>query len=70
MDALDYIFGIAQTAQIEDIDAATGTQRVYPTHGSVAIMARWLTDYGLEALGFKTEYADADESWRLTTTTG
>ena len=30
------------------------------THGSVAIMVRWLTEIGLEAQGFKTEYGDED----------
>lgn len=38
----------------------TGAERVFVTHGSVAIMVRWLTDNGLQAQGFKTEYGDED----------
>ena len=30
------------------------------THGSVAILVRWLNENGLEAQGFKTEYGDDD----------
>jgi putative mRNA 3-end processing factor len=40
----------------------TGAERVFVTHGSVAIMVRWLTDNGLEAQSFKTEYGDDDEA--------
>ena len=39
---------------------ATGAQRVIVTHGSVPIMVRWLTEKGLNAQGFKTEYGDDD----------
>ena len=38
----------------------TGAERVFVTHGSVAIMVRWLIENGLEAQGFKTEYGDED----------
>ncbi len=38
----------------------TGAESVFVTHGSVAIMVRWLNDKGLEAQGFKTEYGDED----------
>jgi len=38
----------------------TGAERVFVTHGSVAIMVRWLTDNGIEAQSFKTEYGDED----------
>ncbi len=38
----------------------TGAERVFVTHGSVAIMVRWLTENGLDARGFKTEYGDED----------
>ena len=38
----------------------TGAERVFVTHGSVAIMVRWLTENGLDAQGFKTEYGDED----------
>jgi len=33
---------------------------VFVTHGSVAVLVRWLTENGLEAQGFKTEYGDDD----------
>ena len=38
----------------------TGAERVFVTHGSVAVMVRWLTERGLNAQGFKTEYGDED----------
>ncbi|MES2531862.1 MAG: ligase-associated DNA damage response exonuclease [Pseudomonadota bacterium] len=41
--------------------AGTGAERVFVTHGSVAVLVRWLTENGLEAQGFKTEYGDEDE---------
>ena len=40
--------------------AGTGAERVFVTHGSVAVLVRWLTENGLEAQGFKTEYGDED----------
>ena len=40
--------------------AGTGAQRVFVTHGSVAVMVRWLTEAGLEAQGFQTDYGDED----------
>jgi putative mRNA 3-end processing factor len=40
--------------------ADTGAQRVFVTHGSVAVMVRWLTEAGLEAQGFKTAFGDED----------
>ncbi|MBT2326455.1 ligase-associated DNA damage response exonuclease [Variovorax paradoxus] len=40
--------------------AGTGAERVFVTHGSVAVMVRWLTENGLQAQGFKTEYGDED----------
>ncbi|MEJ8858974.1 ligase-associated DNA damage response exonuclease [Variovorax robiniae] len=40
--------------------AGTGAERVLVTHGSVAVMVRWLTENGLDAQGFKTEYGDED----------
>ena len=39
----------------------TGAERVFVTHGSVAVLVRWLTENGLDAQGFKTEYGDADD---------
>ena len=40
--------------------AGTGAERVFVTHGSVAVMVRWLREKGLDAQGFKTEYGDDD----------
>ncbi|KAF1048930.1 ligase-associated DNA damage response exonuclease [Xylophilus sp.] len=41
--------------------AATGAQRVFVTHGSVAVLVRWLREQGLDAQAFATEYGDEDE---------
>ncbi len=38
----------------------TGAERVMVTHGSVAVLVRWLTEQGLQAEGFKTEYGGDD----------
>jgi putative mRNA 3-end processing factor len=35
---------------------------VFVTHGSVAVMVRWLEEQGLSAQGFKTEYGDEDDA--------
>ena len=40
--------------------AATGAERVLVTHGSVAVLVRWLNEHGLDAQGFQTEYGDDD----------
>jgi putative mRNA 3-end processing factor len=40
--------------------AGTGAERIFVTHGSVAILVRWLQENGLEAQGFRTEYGDDD----------
>ena len=37
---------------------ATGAQRVIVTHGYEAVMVRWLTEQGLQASAFATEYGD------------
>ena len=37
---------------------ATGAQRVIVTHGSVPVMVRYLTEQGLQAEAFETEYGD------------
>jgi putative mRNA 3-end processing factor len=37
---------------------ATGAQRVIVTHGSIAVLVRWLQQQGLQASGFDTEYGD------------
>ncbi len=39
----------------------TGAERVFVTHGSVAVLVRWLNEQGLEAQGFQTEYGDEDD---------
>ena len=40
---------------------ATGAERALVTHGSVAVMVRWLRENGLDAQGFKTEYGSEDD---------
>jgi putative mRNA 3-end processing factor len=40
---------------------ATGAERIFVTHGSVAVMVRWLSEQGLDAQGFATEYGDEDD---------
>lgn len=43
--------------------AATGAQRVFVTHGNVAVLVRWLNEQGLRAESFTTEYgAEEDEA--------
>ena len=42
--------------------AATGAERVFVTHGSVAVMVRWLSEHGLAAQAFATEYGDDEET--------
>jgi len=34
---------------------------VFVTHGSVAVLVRWLCEQGLEAQSFHTEYGDEDD---------
>jgi putative mRNA 3-end processing factor len=38
--------------------AATGASRIIITHGQVAVMVRWLTEQGLDARAFVTEFDD------------
>ena len=38
--------------------AATGASRVIVTHGSVPVLVRHLTEQGLQAEAFHTEYGD------------
>ncbi len=40
--------------------AGTGAARVKVTHGSVAVLVRWLSESGLQAEGFKTAYGAED----------
>jgi len=39
---------------------ATGAEHVRVTHGSVPVLVRWLTEQGLDAQAFETEYGDED----------
>jgi len=39
---------------------ATEAPRVIVTHGSIAVMVRWLRQVGIDASGFDTEYGDED----------
>ncbi len=39
----------------------TGAERVIVTHGSIAVMVRWLNENGLDAQGFATEYGHDDD---------
>ena len=39
---------------------ATGAEKVFVTHGSVEVMVRWLSERGLDARSFKTEYGDEE----------
>lgn len=44
-----------------DAIKATEAQRVIVTHGQIAVMVRWLSQNGLEAGAFQTEYGDEDD---------
>lgn len=50
----------ADWAGLQRAIADTGAERVFVTHGSVAVMVRWLREAGLDASGFSTEYGDED----------
>jgi putative mRNA 3-end processing factor len=39
----------------------TGAQRIFVTHGSVPVLVRWLSENGLQAQAFQTEYGDEDD---------
>ncbi|HEY2190374.1 MAG TPA: ligase-associated DNA damage response exonuclease [Caldimonas sp.] len=41
---------------------ATGAERVIVTHGYEAVMVRWLTEQGIEASAFATEYGQDDDA--------
>ena len=40
---------------------ATGAERVIVTHGSIPVMVRWLTEQGLQAEAFATQYGGDDD---------
>jgi putative mRNA 3-end processing factor len=42
--------------------AATGASRVIVTHGYEAVMVRWLSEQGLQAGSFRTEFGDQDDA--------
>ena len=42
--------------------SASGAERVFVTHGQVNVMVRWLTEQGLDAHSFATEYGDEEEA--------
>jgi putative mRNA 3-end processing factor len=44
-----------------DAIKATEAQRVIVTHGQIPVMVRWLSQNGLEAGAFHTEYGDEDD---------
>ena len=39
---------------------ATGAEKVFVTHGQVEVMVRWLSERGLDARSFKTEYGNEE----------
>lgn len=39
---------------------ATGAERIFVTHGQVNTMVRWLSEQGLNAQAFRTEYGDEE----------
>ena len=47
---------------LQNAIGATGAERIFVTHGSIPVMVRWLTENGLDARGFATEYGDDDVS--------
>jgi len=50
--------------------AGTAAERVIVTHGSVAVLVRWLTELGLAAHGFHTEYGELDDEPPAPATSG
>lgn len=41
--------------------SASGAERVFVTHGQINVMVRWLTEQGLDARSFATEYGNEEE---------
>ena len=64
--SLDRGFALSDHADwpgLQEAIRATGAARVIVTHGQVAVMVRWLSEQGLEAGAFATEYdEDAAEA--------
>lgn len=44
-----------------DAIKATGAERVWTTHGYIAVLTRWLNEQGIEAQGFQTRYEAEDD---------
>ena len=42
--------------------SATGANRIIATHGNVATLVRWLSEQGLSAQSFDTEYGEEDDA--------
>ncbi|SFM97648.1 ligase-associated DNA damage response exonuclease [Variovorax sp. OV329] len=62
--AVDRGFVLSDHADWPGLQAAiagTGAERVIVTHGSVPVLVRWLSELGLEAHGFHTEYGEQDD---------
>jgi putative mRNA 3-end processing factor len=54
------------TGQGFSLPSGTGAERVFVTHGSVAVMVRWLTERPGRAKVFKTEYGNGDDQPAIT----
>ena len=62
--AVDRGFVLSDHADWPGLQAAiagTGAERVIVTHGNVAVLVRWLSELGLQAQGFRTEYGEQDD---------
>ena len=46
---------------LHDAIRASGAARIIVTHGSIAVMVRWLNENGLDAQAFATEYGHEDD---------
>ncbi len=61
--ALDRGFVLSDHADwpglLQAVDA-TGAQQVIVTHGQVPVLVRWLSEHGLDASAFETEYGDEE----------
>jgi putative mRNA 3-end processing factor len=51
----------ADWAGLCDAIRSTGAERVLVTHGSTAVMVRWLREHGWNAAGLETPYGDEDQ---------
>jgi putative mRNA 3-end processing factor len=63
--ALDRGFVLSDHADwpgLQQAITATGASRVIVTHGQVPVMVRWLSEQGLQAEAFETEFGDDQEA--------